>query len=61
VFEIIFINSIKTKRASFPTFLFLILKVLEHARPAVNVATLGDPGADHICEWLHANRALDIR
>ena len=53
------VDAVKAKRALLPAALTLKLKVLEHAWPAVDVATLCNAWTDHFTQGLHANGALD--
>ena len=54
------VNCVEAERAFLPAFFPLVIEVLEHARPAVDVSAFGDPGAYHLAEGLHANRTLDL-
>jgi hypothetical protein len=59
-FEIKFVNGVEAKWASLPRFFFVVVQVLKYARPAVNMPTFGDSGANHSGKLIHANWASNI-
>jgi hypothetical protein len=62
ILEFVLINRVVAQRAPFPRAgrVLIVSQVLEHARPAINVATLCDPWHDHVLQRLHAYWALHV-